>query len=200
MKIHSAVYVGSANSYQNCPISRQPEYAFVGRSNVGKSSLINALVGTSVALVSSQPGKTKSINHFHINQSWYLVDLPGYGYAKTSKEQRIAFEKMVREYLLYRSNLACVFVLVDIRIPPQKSDVNFSQWLGEHQIPFAHVFTKVDAISQYEIQKAIRNFHQILKANWEELPPYFITSATQKIGVRALLDYIQNINRTFSKS
>jgi len=194
MKIVSAKYIGSTHDFRKCPQTNEPEYALIGRSNVGKSSLVNAMVGRSLAMTSSQPGKTQSINHYQVNHEWYLADLPGYGYARVSKEQRTVFEKMVQDYLLYRPNLVCVFSLIDIRIEPQKSDVEFCRWLGENQIPFANVFTKADKISPEEIEKAISSFHDALEADWEEMPPFFVTSSLTSAGISDLLRYIGDVN------
>lgn len=195
MEIKTANFVISNTEYKKCPAPTIPEYAFIGRSNVGKSSLINMLTNYSkLAKVSGQPGKTQLINHFIINDAWYLVDLPGYGYAKVSKKMRSKWQKFIQDYLLYRENLYCVFVLVDSRHEPQKIDVEFMQWLGLNGIPFVIVFTKADKLSKLKLTKSIDVYKNELLKEWEELPTYFITSAESKIGKEDLLNFIEQVN------
>jgi GTP-binding protein len=173
-----------------------PEYAFIGRSNVGKSSLVNMLVGQkNLAKVSARPGKTQLINHFVINETWYLVDLPGYGYAKTSNSVKEKFQKLISEYILKRENLYCLFVLIDIRHEPQKIDVEFITWLGENQIPFALIFTKADKLGKVSAQKNIADYNNELKKLWDELPPYLISSSLEEIGKEEIIEFIEKINR-----
>lgn len=194
MEIKSATFISSYTDIQKLPAKGLPEIAFIGRSNVGKSSLINMLTGRNkLAKTSTTPGKTQTINHFLINDAWYLVDLPGYGYAKVSKTQREAWEKMIRNYLLKREALYCVFVLIDSRIPPQASDIDFINWLGENQVPLAIIFTKADKLKPAELKKNTETFcHELLKI-WNTLPPQFITSAEKKTGKDELLDYFNTI-------
>lgn len=194
MQIKEAEFVISNTDYRKCPKTDVPEFAFIGRSNVGKSSLINMLCGNkALAKTSSQPGKTQCINHFSINKNtMYWVDLPGYGYARTSKESREKWRKMTYDYLEYRENLACVFVLVDGRHEPQKSDVAFINWLGEHGVPLAIVATKADKTSQNEVQHNLALLKRVLSATWESLPPIFMTSALNATGKAELLDYMAN--------
>jgi len=184
-------FVKSSPSLKECPKTDLPEYAFIGRSNVGKSSLINMLcMNGSLAKTSATPGKTRLINHYRINESWYLVDLPGYGYAKVSKNMRKDFEKTLFNYLCKRENLYCVFVLIDSRIPPQANDMEFISRLGELQIPFAIVFTKTDKVTQKQLSDNTKAFkHEMLKT-WEELPQCFYTSATTKRGRDEILEFI----------
>jgi GTP-binding protein len=191
MKIHSAEFIGSAGSIAGCPKTDLPEFAFIGRSNVGKSSLINFLVQKeNLAQTSSKPGKTKSINHFLINKAWYLVDLPGYGYAAISQSTREKWIKSTEQYLLKRVNLVSVFLLIDGSIPPQKADLEFSNWLGEHGIPFSIVFTKTDKAKSGEVSKNIKAFKAKLLETWEELPELFITSAEKGTGQKEVLGYV----------
>ena len=188
-------FVKSSPSLKECPQPDMPEYAFIGRSNVGKSSLINMLcMNGSLAKTSSTPGKTRLINHFVINQSWYLVDLPGYGYAKVSKNMRRDFEKMLFNYLSKRENLYCVFVLIDARIPPQANDLQFIGRLGALSIPFAIVFTKTDKTTQKQLADNTKAFTNELLKTWEELPACFLTSATTKRGRDEILEFIQKTN------
>lgn len=196
MKITEAQYLISCPSVDQCPKPDKPEYAFIGRSNVGKSSLINMLTNHSkLAKTSSKPGKTILINHFIINKSWYLVDLPGYGYAKTSITQREKWDVMIRQYLLNRENLYCVFVLIDSNIPPQNKDLDFLQWLGENGVPFAMVFTKSDRISPNQLQASIANYKKTMLKSWESMPAYFISSSVDNRGREELLAYIADINQ-----
>lgn len=195
MYINSAKFVISNTDVNSCPTSVLPEYAFIGRSNVGKSSLINMLCGNkSLAKTSSKPGKTLLINHFLINGKWHLVDLPGYGYAQTGKTQREKLRKMIERYCLLREQLISLFVLVDIRHAPQQIDLDFMEWLGENGVPFAIVFTKADKLSRQEAADNVENYKQTLTQTWEELPPIFITSSEKNIGAEPILDYIDNIN------
>lgn len=188
----------SNSDVRKCPKPDRPEYAFIGRSNVGKSSLINMLMDRkNLAKTSSTPGKTQLVNHFSVNQSWYLVDLPGYGYAKVPKAQKVKFEKMISDYILLRENLVSVFVLVDIRHSPQQIDLEFMEWLGTSSIPFTMVFTKLDKLKQSEIQPKLKKYRAKMLETWEELPIQVLTSAEKKNGRDALLDYIENLNSDF---
>ena len=190
-----AEFLVSNSDYKKCPTLTKPEYAFIGRSNVGKSSLINMLTNNQkLAKTSGKPGKTQLINHFKINDDWYLVDLPGYGWAKVSKESREKWDLMIRNYILYRENLFCLFVLIDSRLEPQKVDLEFIHWLGENGIPIALVFTKTDKQSKNKTQQNIELFKKTLRATWEALPDILATSSVNKSGREELLDYIQNIN------
>jgi GTP-binding protein len=197
MQIKSARFVMSNSDFQKCPPPHRAEFAFIGRSNVGKSSLINSLTFTKgLAKTSQTPGKTQLINHFMINDQWFLVDLPGYGYAKVSKEIRQKFEKMIFDYLLKRENLVCLFILVDIRHKPQNIDVEFMNRMGEAQIPFYVVFTKSDKLSQKQIHESVENYKQILAETWEELPQMFVTSAEKHIGREEILQSIEELIKT----
>lgn len=201
MKIKSAEFVISNTDYKLCPKELLPEYAFIGRSNVGKSSLINALVDRkNLAKTSGKPGKTQLINHFKINNNWFLVDLPGYGYASTSKTNREEFKSMINKYLLNRSNLICLFVLLDIRHKAQNIDLDFMQKIGKEGIPFAMVFTKSDKISQTQIIKNIKQYKQEMLENWEFLPDIFITSSQNRIGMKEILTFIEKYNQSFDPS
>ncbi len=194
MKITSAKFIISNTDYLKCPQDGRPEFAFIGRSNVGKSSLINALTDRkSLAKTSSTPGKTQLINHFLINDVWYLVDLPGYGWAKVSKSFKEKWEKMTKEYLTKREKLTCVFVLVDVRHNPQANDLAFINWLGQAGIPFSIVFTKADKLSKLKVEANMATFRETLKEVWEELPPMICTSSVKKTGKDELLNYIQDI-------
>lgn len=197
-----AEFLISNSDYKKCPVLHKPEYAFIGRSNVGKSSLINMLTNNQkLAKTSGKPGKTQLINHFKINDDWYLVDLPGYGWAKVSKENREKWNLMIRNYILHRENLFCLFVLIDSRLEPQKVDLEFITWLGENGIPIALVFTKSDKQSKYKTQQNIELFKKTLRETWEELPDILVTSSVNKTGREELLNYIQEINlRTQSNS
>lgn len=195
MKIESAKYEISAPDVAKCPDSQRHEYAFIGRSNVGKSSLINMLTGrTSLAMTSSKPGKTMLINYFLINDSWYIVDLPGYGYAARSKADRERLEKMIKGYILNRRQLTNLFVLIDSRHKPQKIDLEFMEWLGENGVPFSIVFTKLDKLTSGAAKKLIGDYCATLLELWEELPPVFRTSSEDKRGRDAILDYIEELN------
>ena len=196
MKITSASYIGSKPNHTQCPTDGRPEYAFIGRSNVGKSSLINALTGRkNLALTSSTPGKTMCINHFLINEKWYIVDLPGYGYAQRGKKEIEKLKTMISSYVLEREQLTCLFVLIDIRHDPQKVDLAFLHFLGSNGVPFAIIFTKADKLVFSNIKPTVEKYLDTLREEWEELPPYFITSATSKLGKEELLAYIDNINK-----
>lgn len=196
MNIKSATYIGSKPSVEQCPADKKAEYAFIGRSNVGKSSLINALtLRKNLALTSSTPGKTMCINHFLINGEWYLVDLPGYGYAQRSKKAVDKFQKMISDYVLKREQLICLFVLIDIRHEAQKVDLAFLNFLGSNGVPFAIVFTKADKLATTKVKTTAAKYMEVLKEEWEELPPYFITSSASKLGREELLAYIDDINK-----
>jgi len=200
MDIIAASYLISSPSVDKCPKPDKPEYAFIGRSNVGKSSLINALTSKKeLAKVSSSPGKTQLINHFVITagndrKEWYLVDLPGYGYAKRSLTQRKAWEKMIEDYIKQRENLVTLFVLIDSRHEPQAIDLKFVNQLGEWRIPFALAFTKADKSTQREAAANVKRFLDAMKETWEELPPHFVTSAVKRTGIRQILSYINELN------
>lgn len=194
MQIKSAQYLMSNDDFRKCPKSDMPEFAFIGRSNVGKSSLINMLTSNSkLAKTSASPGKTQKINHFVINNSWYLVDLPGYGYAKVSKSQREVFRKMIEGYILNRQNLVNIFVLVDCRLEPQQIDVEFINWLGANRVPFTIIFTKSDKIGTNVLASKIDAYKEHLLQTWETLPDILVSSAVSKMGQEEILDYIQNI-------
>jgi GTP-binding protein len=202
VKIKSADFVISNTDVAKCPNEPLPEYAFIGRSNVGKSSLINMLTDRkSLAKTSGRPGKTQLINHFKINGNWFLVDLPGYGYAKVSKKDKRTFQKYITNYFLQRQQLVCSFVLVDIRHEPQKIDLEFMQWLGENAIPFSIVFTKADKLKPKAIEKNVaRYITQLLEGIWEEAPHYFVTSSSKGMGRDELLAFIDGINDAFFKN
>jgi GTP-binding protein len=195
--IKQATFLISNTDVRKCPPADKPEYAFIGRSNVGKSSLINMLVGQkSLAKVSARPGKTQLINHFIVDDSWYLVDLPGYGYAKASNTVRDKFQKLISDYILNRENLYCLFVLIDIRHTPQKIDLEFISWLGENKIPFTLIFTKADKLGKVTAQKNISDYNNELSKIWEELPPYLVSSALQGLGRDEIIEYIENVNKS----
>ncbi|MBQ3354126.1 MAG: YihA family ribosome biogenesis GTP-binding protein [Bacteroidales bacterium] len=195
MIIKDAHFISSNSKIDKLPKDNLPEYAFIGRSNVGKSSLINALVQRKgLAKTSATPGKTIAINHFVVNNQWYLVDLPGYGYAKRSKKAREEWQVMLANYIKRRRNLIYTFVLVDSRIEPQNSDIGFMEWLGENQVPFCIVFTKADKVSKTELDKNIETYKQRLLEDWEELPPIFVTSSETKLGRDEVLDFIEQQN------
>lgn len=200
MKITSAEFVISNTDVNKCPQTGLPEYAFIGRSNVGKSSLINMLTNNKkLAMTSSTPGKTLLINHFLINKQWYLVDLPGYGYANRSKKGVADIQSVIGSYLEQRMEMTCLFVLIDSRHEPQKIDMNFMTWLGENQVPFAIVFTKADKQSKLRTDANVKAYLEQLQEQWEELPPYFITSALNGDGREELLAYIDAINADLKK-
>lgn len=197
MKITSAEFVVSNQRVEMCPQTNLPEYAFIGRSNVGKSSLINMLTNFSkLAMTSSTPGKTLLINHFLVNKEWYLVDLPGYGYAQRGKKMMEKLREMIESYVLRRQQMTCLFVLVDSRLEPQKIDLQFIEWLGENGVPFAIIFTKADKQSNLRTKENVNRYLDVLKEQWEELPPHFISSSEKKIGREEILDYIESINRS----
>lgn len=197
MDIKSAEFVISNTDFRKCPESQLPEYAFIGRSNVGKSSLINMLTNKNgLAMTSSKPGKTLLINHFLINNNWHLVDLPGYGFATTGKKMREQLQSIIENYILYREQLTCLFLLIDSRHEPQKIDVEFMTWLGENGIPFAIVFTKLDKMSAVRAKESVNTYREKLKEVWEELPPIFNTSSEKRVGRDELLNYIEEINKS----
>jgi len=196
MEIKKAQFTISSPMVQKCPNDNKPEFAFIGRSNVGKSSLINMLTNNKkLAKTSATPGKTLLINHFIINNEWYLVDLPGYGYAKRSKSERAKLEQMITGYILQRQQLTNLFVLIDIRHDPQQIDLEFIQWLGESQIPFSLVFTKADKLSQQKAKENVEQYSKKLLETWESLPPLFVTSSEKRTGRDELLNYIEEIIR-----
>ena len=196
MEIKKAEFTLSAPMESMCPKDNKPEYAFIGRSNVGKSSLINMLTNNKkLAKTSATPGKTLLINHFIINYEWYLVDLPGYGFAKRSKKEVAKLEQMISGYILQREQLVNVFLLVDIRLEPQKIDLEFIQWLGDSSVPFAIVFTKADKLSVSKATQQVEAYKKVLLETWEELPPIFVTSAEKRQGRDEVLDYIDQINK-----
>lgn len=194
MKINTSEYIQSCERYQQCPDTHLPEFAFIGRSNVGKSSLINMLTGRKkLAKTSATPGKTQTINHFLINKQWHLVDLPGYGWAQVSKSKRKGWSRMIEDYLLQRPQLVNLFVLIDSRIPPQAIDLEFIDWLGMSQIPFAIIFTKTDKQTINKTQQSVAVFKRDLQQTWDELPPLFMSSAVARSGKEHILEYIEQI-------
>lgn len=198
MKIKEAVFICSNTDYRKCPNADKPEYAFIGRSNVGKSSLINMLAGNKkLAKISTKPGKTQLINHFLIDKLWYLVDLPGYGWAKVSKTERVKWEKMTRSYFLNRENLQCVFALIDSRLDPQNIDIDFINWLGKNGIPCVIVFTKTDKITKNKVLQSVEKFKNRLLVDWEEVPQYFLSSALNKTGKEEILGFIAGVNDNY---
>ena len=201
MEITSAEFVVSNSRADMCPATNLPEYAFIGRSNVGKSSLINMLTKQpKLAMTSATPGKTLLINHFLVNKEWYLVDLPGYGYAQRGKKMMDKIEKLIQHYVLEREQMTCLFVLVDSRLAPQKIDMEFIEWLGENGVPFAIIFTKADKQSAGKTRANVDIYLSELSKQWEELPPYFISSAEKKTGRKEILDYIEQINHSITKN
>jgi GTP-binding protein len=191
MKIASAEFVTSSTDWRKCPETHKPEFAFIGRSNVGKSSLINMLVDRKkLAKTSSTPGKTQTVNHFLVNDQWYLVDLPGYGYASASRSARFEWGKMIEHYLKNRKNLFCTFILLDSRLKSQAIDIDFITWMGEHHLPLAILLTKSDKLKQQELAKSKKIIEAKLLEQWEELPPLFVTSAEKKSGRDKILDFI----------
>lgn len=197
MDIKSAEFVISNTDFRKCPESNLPEYAFIGRSNVGKSSLINMLCNRKdLAMTSSKPGKTLLINHFLINNNWHLVDLPGYGYATAGKKMREQLKNIIESYILYREQLTCLFLLIDVRHDPQKIDLEFMAWLGENGIPFSIIFTKLDKLSAVRAKESLKTYQDKLKEEWEQLPPIFATSSEKRIGRDEVLNYINDINKT----
>ncbi|MDR1202680.1 MAG: ribosome biogenesis GTP-binding protein YihA/YsxC [Tannerellaceae bacterium] len=201
MEIKSAEFVISNTDVTKCPEGNIPEYAFIGRSNVGKSSLINMLTNKKgLALTSQRPGKTQLINHFMINQEWYLVDLPGYGYAQRGKEGKEKIRHIIEDYILEREQLTNLFVLLDCRHTPQKIDLEFMEWLGENDIPFSIIFTKIDKVGKGRLQENLKVYQDKLLETWEELPPIFASSAEKKEGKESILSYIEEINRRLISS
>ena len=195
--IKQARFLISNTDVKKCPAADRPEYAFIGRSNVGKSSLINMLVGqNSLAKVSVKPGKTQLINHFVIDESWYLVDLPGYGYAKISISVKEKFQKLISNYILNRENLYCLFVLIDVRHPPQKIDIEFITWLGENHIPFAIIFTKADKLGKVSVAQNVGAYTQELKKLWEELPSILVSSSLDGTGRDEIISFIEKVNKS----
>ena len=200
MIIKTAEFVISNTKLELCPEANKPEYAFIGRSNVGKSSLINYITNhKKLAKTSGKPGKTQLINHFIINEEWYLVDLPGYGYAQTSKTNRQKWEAFIADYILHRENLMNLFVLIDSRLPAQKIDLEFMEWLGEKGIPFSIVFTKTDKLTSSKLNKNLLAYKKEMLKAWEEMPINFTTSASGKMGKEPILNYIESINEAYSK-
>lgn len=184
-----------------CPKTHLPEYAFIGRSNVGKSSLINMLTkNPKLAMTSSTPGKTLLINHFLVNKEWYLVDLPGYGYAQRGKKMMEKIQKLIEYYVLEREEMTCLFVLLDSRLEPQKIDLEFMEWLGENGVPFAMIFTKADKQSAGKTRANVEHYLDVMRRQWEELPPYFISSSEKKTGRKEILDYIEEVNRSLKNT
>ena len=201
MLIKEAVFVVSNTDHKLSPADGMPEYAFIGRSNVGKSSLINMLTGNKkLAKTSGTPGKTQLINHFLINKEWYLVDLPGYGYAKVSKKERAKFEVFISEYLMQRETLMNVFVLIDCRLEPQLIDVEFMNWCGSKQIPFCIVFTKLDKVSSSVLGKNMAKYKKEMLKHWDEIPPVFTTSSESALGKEKILNYIEQINQSLKEA
>ena len=200
MKVAHAKFVVSNTKVDQCPKSKIPEYAFIGRSNVGKSSLINMLCNQKkLAKTSSKPGKTQLINHFLINKKWYLVDLPGYGYARASKTKKKTFQKFIVDYFIKRKELVSAFLLIDIRHTPQQIDLDFLRWLGENLIPFSIIFTKADKIKEKDIEIKVTKYLDALMKDWKPLPKYFITSSEKRLGSEPLLNYIHEINQSIEK-
>lgn len=198
MIIRTADFLVSNTDPSKCPKSEKPEYAFIGRSNVGKSSLINMLLGRrSLAKTSSTPGKTRLINHFEVNEEWYLVDLPGYGYARISKVEREKWEGMIRTYLMRRENLVNTFILIDSRIEPKESDIDFINWFGEEQLPFAIIFTKADKLKPNTLASNVAAFKAKLSESWDELPVSFISSAEKGLGRDEILGFIADSNENY---
>ncbi len=199
MIIKEAEFITSSVTESQCPKPVLPEYAFIGRSNVGKSMLINMLTGNrKLAKVSGSPGKTITMNHFLINKSWYLVDLPGYGFAKRSKTERKKWEKMIRHYILTRSNLMSLFLLIDLRHEPQKIDMEFMEWLAMSEIPFVITFTKADKLSKVKVEKNFADYKKAILQKWEQLPPVIITSSRTGAGKEDILNYIEKTNPLFT--
>jgi GTP-binding protein len=199
MKVNTAEFISSYADVSKCPAPDRPEFAFIGRSNVGKSSLINMLTNSKkLAKTSVTPGKTQTINHFLINSSWYLVDLPGYGYANVSKSTRAGFGKMIENYVLKRENLTCLFILIDSRLPPQAIDLDFIEWAGGKEIPIGILFTKIDKLKRNEVEKNIKSYKETLLTRWEELPTLILTSAEKKTGRDEILNLIEELIKEFN--
>lgn len=197
MEIKDAKFIISNTDVKKCPEGNLPEYAFIGRSNVGKSSLINMLTNRKgLAMTSSMPGKTQLINHFMVNDEWYIVDLPGYGYAQRGKEGRENIRRIIEEYILEREQMTCLFVLIDSRHEPQKIDIEFMEWLGENGIPFCIVFTKLDKLSKRQASDNLKAYKDKLSEQWEELPPIFETSSEARVGRTEILDWIEQVNKS----
>ena len=200
MKVTTSEFISSYADVAKCPAPDKPEFAFIGRSNVGKSSLINMLTNSrKLAKISVTPGKTQTINHFLINSSWYLVDLPGYGYANVSKSTRAGFGKMIENYVLKRENLTCLFVLIDSRLPPQAIDLDFIEWAGNKNIPLALLFTKIDKLKYHELQKNLKGYENTLLSRWEELPTMILTSSEKKNGREEVLNLIDDLRKEYLK-
>lgn len=200
MKITTAEFISSYADVRKCPSPDKPEFAFIGRSNVGKSSLINMLTNSKkLAKTSVTPGKTQTINHFLINKAWYLVDLPGYGYASVSKSTRAGFGKMIEDFVLQRENITCLFVLIDARLEPQANDLNFIQWAGSKDVPIALIFTKIDKLRRNELQKNMKEYEKKLLMQWEELPTIILTSAVEKTGKEDFLIFIDEALKNSSQ-
>ncbi len=198
MIIKSAEFIKSSTHLKDCPVSTRPEYAFIGRSNVGKSSLINMITGFGkLAKTSATPGKTQLINHFLINNSWFLTDLPGFGFAKVPKKIKSSWEQMIRNYLLKRENLACTFLLIDVRLEPQKNDLEFIEWMGGKQIPFVIIFTKSDKLGNTKLETHITSYKKKLSESWEPLPDIFISSSEDKRGKEEVLEFIEQCNISY---
>ena len=199
MKINSSEFVISNTDVNKCPQDGLPEYAFIGRSNVGKSSLINMLTGhKGLAMTSSTPGKTLLINHFIIDKKWYVVDLPGYGYAKRNQKMQGKISDIIHNYILGREQLTSLFVLIDSRLSPQKIDMEFITWLGENGVPFGIIFTKVDKLSKAKVNENVETVLNVLRESWEELPPYFLSSSEKGIGKDEILNYIDQVNKSLA--
>lgn len=197
MEIKEAQFVMSNTDVEKCPPPDRPEYAFIGRSNVGKSSLINMLTNKKqLAKISGKPGKTRLLNHFLINKEWYLVDLPGYGYAKVPKAERLKWEKMLRNYILKRENLYCLFVLIDSRHPAQQADLDFMEWLGVSQVPFNIIFTKTDKLKPEELEANLKAYEEKMFENWETMPGYFVSSTVSSAGKEEILAFIDEVNKS----
>ena len=201
MEVKTAEFVISAPVVNMCPADTKPEYAFIGRSNVGKSSLINMLCrNKKLAKTSATPGKTLLINHFLVNKAWYLVDLPGYGYAQRGKKIMDKIQKLIEYYVLERQQMTCLFVLIDSRLEPQRIDLEFIEWLGENGVPFALIFTKADKQTTTKTRQSVERFMNKLQEQWEELPPYFISSSEKKTGRQEILDYIEEVNKSIASN
>ena len=195
MEIKEARFVVSNTDVKKCPPPNKPEYAFIGRSNVGKSSLINRLTNKkTLAKISGKPGKTRLINHYLINEEWYLVDLPGYGYAEVPKKERLKWEQFLKRYILQRENLYCLFVLVDSRHEPQKPDLDFMEWLGISEVPFTIIFTKIDKLKPEELKANLKKYEEKMFETWETMPGYYISSAETGDGTTEILDFIELLN------